>query len=244
MSVTPGFAARSRGALALEGGIGMTALERALHYTFADAALLRLALTHPSLKQQDNQRLEFLGDAVLEFLVSEILYAKYPHWREGELTTRRAALVCEETLSALGRALGLGQALLMGHGEEQTAGREKPSILADTFEAVLAAIYLDGGIDAARAFIGRQFAHEEALCAHPGRDEKNLLQEFTQARGMELPAYEIIAEDGPPHARRFNARVCVLGVPRGTGVGVSKKAAEQSAAKQALASLRAEEGEA
>ncbi len=222
----------------------MTVLESALQYTFTDGALLRLALTHPSLKRQDNQRLEFLGDAVLEFLVSELLYAKYPSWQEGELTARRAALVCEETLSALARELGLGSALMMGHGEEQSSGREKPSILCDTFEAVLAAIYLDGGMAPARAFINRIFAHEETLCTLRGHDDKTRLQEYTQAQGMELPAYEITLAEGPPHDRRFTAQVSVLGKPCGTGTGNSKKAAEQAAAKQALERLSAREGDA
>lgn len=220
---------------------GMQAVERALGYTFTDAALLRLALTHPSLKRQDNQRLEFLGDAVLEFLVSDLLYRKYPDWQEGDMTARRAALVCEETLCLLARQLALGQALMMGHGEEQTAGRDKPSILADTFEAVLAALYLDGGMTAARTLVERLFAHEETLCAHRDRDDKTRLQEYTQAHGMELPAYQIVLEEGPPHDRQFTAEVSVLGQTCGTGTGNSKKAAEQAAAKQALARLSARE---
>ena len=123
----------------------MQKLQKALGYTFRNEAHLRLALTHPSTKLPDNQRLEFLGDAVLEFCVSDMLYHKYGKLHEGELTARRAALVCERTLSAIARSLDLGRCLIMGHGEEQTGGREKPSILADAVEAVLAAIYVDGG---------------------------------------------------------------------------------------------------
>jgi len=209
-----------------------------LGYTFKDEAHLRLALTHPSTKLPDNQRLEFLGDAVLEFCVSDMLYRKYPDLHEGELTARRAALVCERTLSVLARSLELGKVLVMGHGEEQTGGREKPSILADAMEAVLAAIYIDGGIRAAHQVILRLFAEDEKLIAWRGHDDKSALQEYTQANGLELPAYVIIAQEGPDHNRTFTAQVSVLGKPVATGVGNSKKAAEQAAAKKALKTLR------
>ena len=216
----------------------MQNLQKALSYTFKDEAHLRLALTHPSTKLPDNQRLEFLGDAVLEFCVSDMLYRKYPDLHEGELTARRAALVCERTLSVLARSLELGKVLVMGHGEEQTGGREKPSILADAMEAVLAAIYIDGGIRAAHQVILRLFAEDEKLIAWRGHDDKSALQEYTQANGLELPAYEIIAQEGPDHNRTFTAQVSVLGKPVATGVGNSKKAAEQAAAKKALKTLR------
>lgn len=216
----------------------MQNLQKALGYTFKDEAHLRLALTHPSTKLPDNQRLEFLGDAVLEFCVSDMLYRKYPDLHEGELTARRAALVCERTLSVLARSLELGKVLVMGHGEEQTGGREKPSILADAMEAVLAAIYIDGGIRAAHQVILRLFAEDERLIAWRGHDDKSALQEYTQANGLELPAYEIIAQEGPDHNRTFTAQVSVLGKPVATGVGNSKKAAEQAAAKKALKTLR------
>ena len=216
----------------------MQNLQKALGYTFKDEAHLRLALTHPSTKLPDNQRLEFLGDAVLEFCVSDMLYRKYPNLHEGELTARRAALVCERTLSVLARSLDLGQVLVMGHGEEQTGGRQKPSILADAMEAVFAAIYIDGGIRAAHQVILRMFAEDEKLIAWRGHDDKSALQEFTQANGLELPAYEIIDQKGPDHNRTFTAQVSVLGKPVATGVGNSKKAAEQAAAKKALAELK------
>ena len=216
----------------------MQNLQKALGYMFKDEAHLRLALTHPSTKLPDNQRLEFLGDAVLEFCVSDMLYRKYPNLHEGELTARRAALVCERTLSVLARSLDLGQVLVMGHGEEQTGGRQKPSILADAMEAVFAAIYIDGGIRAAHQVILRMFAEDEKLIAWRGHDDKSALQEFTQANGLELPAYEIIDQKGPDHNRTFTAQVSVLGKPVATGVGNSKKAAEQAAAKKALAELK------
>lgn len=213
----------------------MQSLEEKLGYQFSNPSLLRRALSHPSLKEaEDNQRLEFLGDAVLEFCISDLLYRKYPDFQEGDLTAKRAALVCEETLYLLARELELGQSLRMGFGEEQTMGREKPSILADAMEALLAAVYLDGGIGCAQALVTRLFAQEERMSAVRGRDDKGLLQEYTQANGLELPAYEIIRESGPPHARQFEAVVKVLGQTVGTGEGGTKKAAEQAAAKTAL----------
>lgn len=212
----------------------MQAFQQAIGYTFRNPAHLRLALTHPSTKLPDNQRLEFLGDAVLEFCVSDMLYRKYPDLHEGELTARRAALVCERTLSLIAGSLGLGRCLLMGHGEEQTGGREKPSILADAMEAVLAAIYVDGGYEAARGVISRLFSEEERLIAWRGQDDKGALQEYTQAHELALPEYEIVSQEGPDHNRRFTARVSVLGKAVATGEGNSKKAAEQAAAREAL----------
>lgn len=216
----------------------MQNLQKALGYTFKNEAHLRLALTHPSTKLPDNQRLEFLGDAVLEFCVSDMLYRKYPNLHEGELTARRAALVCERTLSALAMSLDLGSVLVMGHGEEQTGGRKKPSILADAMEAVFAAIYVDGGIRAAHEVILRMYQEDEKLIAWRGHDDKSALQEYTQANGLELPAYQIIAQEGPDHNRTFTAQVSVLGKPVAIGTGNSKKAAEQAAAKKALVELK------
>lgn len=214
----------------------MQYLQQRLAYTFQDPGLLRRALTHPSLKEaKDNQRLEFLGDAVLEFCISDMLYRKYPGKREGELTERRASLVCEETLSHIAKELGVGQALRMGYGEEQTLGREKPSILADGLEAIFAAIYLDGGVEAVRRVIGSLFQQDDRLCALRGRDEKGLLQAYTQAHGMALPEYRITRETGPAHDRHFEAQVWIMGQPVATGQGASKKVAEQAAAKAALA---------
>lgn len=217
----------------------MQRLQQALGYQFQNQAHLRLALTHPSTKLPDNQRLEFLGDAVLEFCVSDMLYRKHPDWHEGALTARRAALVCERTLSLLARSMDLGRCLIMGHGEEQTGGREKNSILADAMEAVLAAIYMDGGYTAVRPVIERLFEEEERLIACRGQDDKSALQEYTQAHGMELPSYQIIDQTGPDHDRHFVAQVSVMGKPLSTGKGGSKKAAEQAAARDALARLRA-----
>ena len=212
----------------------MEALQKAVGYSFQNPEHLRLALTHPSTKLPDNQRLEFLGDAVLEFCVSDMLYRKYDSLDEGELTARRAALVCERTLSVIVHSLELGKYLLMGNGEEQTGGREKPSILADAMEAVFAAIYMDGGWEAAREVILRLFQEEEKLTAWRGQDDKSALQEYTQAHEMALPEYEIVGQSGPDHDRHFTAQVKVMGKPVATGEGNSKKAAEQAAAKAAL----------
>lgn len=221
----------------------MEQLQKALGYTFRNAALLDQALTHPSVKADDNQRLEFLGDAVLEFLVSDLLYHKYPECQEGELTARRASLVCEETLYILAKKLNVGPNLRMAHGEEQMAGRKKPSILSDAMEAILAAIYLDGGTESARKVVERLFREEEKLSAMRGRDDKGLLQEYTQAGGLALPVYEIIEESGPAHDRRFVAQVSVMGEVVATGEGASKKMAEQAAAKRALRVYQQSEGD-
>ena len=216
----------------------MHALEDALAYCFHDKALLRQALTHPSTKEPaDNQRLEFLGDAVLGFTVSDLLYRKYPGRPEGELTARRATLVCEETLCRLARQLGLGPALRMGHGEESTLGREKPSILADAMEAVLAAVYLDGGMEAAAALVARLYRDEEALSALRGRDDKGLLQTYTQAHELGLPEYVLLSQSGPAHERRFVVEARAAGRALATAEGPSKKAAEQAAARLALQTL-------
>lgn len=219
----------------------MQALQQALGYTFKDIALLRRALTHPSTKQPDNQRLEFLGDAILEFCVSDMLYHKYTEFQEGALTARRAALVCERTLSVLAHSLDLGRCLVMGNGEVLTGGREKPSILADAVEAVLAAIYVDGGYEAVREVIFRLFRDEDKLVAPKVKDDKSALQEYTQAHEMGLPAYRIIEASGPDHDRHFVAEVLIQGRQMATGKGTSKKSAEQMAARAALKRCQEEE---
>ena len=217
----------------------MQALMRALDYQFQNPALLRQALTHPSMGRKDNQRLEFLGDAVLQFVMSELLYETHPESQEGQLTHQRALLVCEAALSQVARGLGVGGALLMDKGEEQTGGRDKPSVLCDAMEAILAAIYLDGGMDAARAVVKRCWPKPEEV-HRPMQDSKGALQEYLQQDGGEAPTYEIVAQDGPPHDRTFEAAVSRNGEELARGSGRSKKQAEQAAALKALRALKGE----
>ena len=209
----------------------------ALGYRFHDEALLRRALTHPSMGREDNQRLEFLGDAVLQFIMSEKLYRDHPGDREGALTHRRALLVCEAAQSPVAKKLGIGEALRMDRGEELTGGREKPSVLCDAMEAVLAAVYLDGGMEAARAVVERCWPPEEEV-SRPLQDAKGALQETLQKNGEETPTYEITDRSGPPHAPEFTATVYRQGKPMASGTGKTKKEAEQAAALSALKQLR------
>lgn len=208
------------------------ALMQALGHSFTDPGLLLLALTHPSAVSEgggDNQRLEFLGDAVLQLCVSEALYARHPHMQEGELTRLRADLVREESLVLAARRFGLGSYLRLDRGEDVSGGREKASVLADTMEAVIAATYQDGGLDAARRLCARTFGDFVPTAAEP--NWKSLLQEQEQADGRGTPAYHIVAEEGPPHARVFTVEVILAGGRRATGSGTSKKQAEQHAAQ-------------
>lgn len=207
-----------------------------LGYQFRNPALLRQALTHPSMGAEDNQRLEFLGDAVLQYIMSDILYATHPTCREGQLTHLRALLVCEAALSQVARSLHVGEALLMDKGEALTGGRDKPSVLCDAMEAILAAVYLDGGLDAARAIVQRHWPSPESV-HRPMQDSKGALQEYLQKDGGDAPTYEIISQDGPPHDRSFEAAVYRYGVELARGTGKSKKQAEQAAALAALSKL-------
>ena len=206
---------------------------RALGYSFRNEALLHRALTHPSMGRADNQRLEFLGDAVLQLIMSERLYLQYPDNREGDLTHLRALLVCEQALSQVARNLGLGDALMMDRGEEQTGGRTKPSVLCDAMEAVLAAVYLDGGMDAAKGVVERCWPRPEEVSS-PLQDSKGALQELLQKDGKAGPVYEIIGQSGPPHDPTFEAAVYWQGKKLATGEGHTKKEAEKAAALQAL----------
>ena len=210
---------------------------KALGYTFSDEALLRRALTHPSMGRDDNQRLEFLGDAVLQYIMSDKLYRAHPDEREGALTHRRALLVCEAALSPIAQKLGLGEALQMDKGEELTGGREKPSVLCDTMEAVLAAVYLDGGMEAARSLVERCWPGEDEI-SRPLQDAKGALQEELQKDGGESPTYEIIGQSGPPHAPIFRAAVSWGGKTLAEGEGRTKKQAEQAAAFEAMKTLK------
>jgi len=200
-------------------------------------ALLRQALTHRSYEDaaENNERLEFLGDAVLELIVSEHVYHAHPDFTEGELTKARVMGVSEPSLAEAARKAGLGPLILMSRGEEMSGGRDRPSILSDAFEAVVAAIYLDLGLPAAREFVLRYLT--DALGNTDIRDFKSLLQEQVQEHLRVTPTYNIVGEAGPPHDRRFVAEVEVAGTVRGRGSGRSKKEAEQAAAQSALEGL-------
>ncbi len=215
-------------------------------YTFCDIALLRLALTHPSAvadpngPRDHNQRLEFLGDAVLQLSMSTALYTGHPVSHEGALTKARARLVNETALAGRSQALGLGAHLVLSRGELVNGGRERPSILADAFEALLGAIYLDGGFEAARAFVLREFAEGLAdFDSDPASDNpKGELQELLQSRSTVPAEYRLLNADGPDHDRVFECAVWHGGVELGRGTGRSKKAAETAAARAALPRAR------
>ena len=224
----------------------LAALQTRLGYTFGDAALLQLALTHPSAvaeaggQLRSNQRLEFLGDAVLSLVLTHAIYEKFPAEGEGLLTKARAALVNGQTLAAHASALDLGACLVLARGEEQTGGRQKTSALADAFEAVLGALYLDGGLAVVQAFILREFASQlsEFRTEQGIENPKGELQELLQTTSPEAPQYEIVAAIGPDHDREFECVVRHAGVELARGQGKSKKAAESAAARAALVQLR------
>lgn len=215
-------------------------------YTFRDQELQRLALTHPSVAHeqgasiQHNQRLEFLGDAVLQLVLTRELYEKFPSVGEGPLTKARAQMVNRRTLAEQGRRLGLGAHLVMSRGEELNRGRERPSALADAFEALLGAIFLDGGFEEAQRYILSQFrSHFGELEVIPNLENpKGELQEMLQARSPEPVQYELAAVSGPDHDRLFECAVYYRGQELGRGTGKSKKEAESKAALKALLQLR------
>lgn len=213
-----------------------------LGYRFQDEGLLCRALTHSSLAVEqhrmgeDNERLEYLGDAVLEHLVSRYLFDTHPEMREGALTRLRSSLVCESALSAAARRLGLGEYLLLSRGEEQCGGREKDSILSDAFEAVLAAVYLDGGLAEAQHLVQEYVLSAETIGDRSSsKDSKTAFQELVHAdhRGRAI-RYELVSESGPDHKKLFTMRVLVDEVEWGTGSGSSKQAAGQAAAQMAM----------
>ena len=221
-------------------------LQQRLGYQFRDENLLRLALTHPSIAheqnqpQPHNQRLEFLGDSVLGLALSRELYEKFPAADEGLLTKTRAKLVNATSLAAHSRALDLGAQLVLSRGEENSGGRERASALADSFESLVGAIILDGGFEAAREFILRDFAADfSELDLLTGiENPKGELQELFQSKSPIAPSYQLISADGPDHDRRFECAVLHEGVELARGHGKSKKAAESDAALAALKNLR------
>ncbi len=220
-------------------------LEQKLGYKFKNRDFLIQALVHRSYsnekntrKIEDNERLEFLGDAALELAISDIMFHEFPHYTEGELSKLRALIVNERQLSKLAEELELGKAILLGKGEELTGGRTKPSVLADCMEAVLAAVYLDGGYRELREVVNRLFSGLFMGSKSPlevlNRDFKTRLQEYTQNEYKETPTYELEKETGPDHDKTFYVSVLVGDKKVGFGVGKSKKAAEQKAAEEAL----------
>jgi ribonuclease-3 len=218
-------------------------LEKRLGYRFRRPELLDQALTHRSWAHEREtdaghyERLEFLGDAVLGLIAAEELFRGHPELPEGELSKRKGFLVSREVLARRGEELGLGDLLRLGVGEERSGGREKASLLADAVEAVLGAVYLDGGLDAARKAVAGLFAEGLVRPGAGPSDAKTRLQESVQARGWPLPEYQLVEQTGPDHAKRFTVEVELRGAPAGRGHGRSKKAAEQEAAAVALAAL-------
>ncbi len=262
VSVAQPAAARARGLIAAhldEAAAGevrrlsetLGPLEEQIGYEFRDLGLLEHALTHRSRAHEDasggvidNESLEFLGDAVLGFVIADLLFTQFPAHDEGYKSKVKAGIVSAASLARLAGELDLGRYVLLGRGEEKTGGRGKHAILADGFEALIAAIYLDGGIEAARTFILSRFgplveaAGDNAAAAAFTEDWKSELQEWLQAEGLGLPRYRLAAAEGPDHRKRFDVEVLVGGMPAGRASGRSKKDAEQQAARAALATLR------
>ena len=221
------------------------AIEERVGYRFRNPALLETALTHHSLApasgSHNNEKLEFLGDAVLDLAVSDLLMQQFPRHQEGDISKLRASLVNTRVLAAKARALGLGEAILLGKGEEKSGGREKDSILAAAYEALVGAIYLDRGFAAVRRVLARQFAADlKARAGIAVEDCKTQLQEITQKLFKATPTYTLVRESGPDHAKSFASQISIGGRILGRGEGKSKKSAEQAAAMEALRALRTE----
>ena len=219
----------------------MEQFEQIIHYEFKNKKLLQEALSHSSYANENkknlnsNERLEFLGDSVLSIVVSQHIFEHFKHLPEGELTKIRASLVCEKALFVFAQQIDLGEYILLGKGEEHTGGRERPSILADAFEAVIAAIFLDGGLEAARkhilSFIPKDMDIKKSIAFN---DYKTMLQEIIQQNPEEKIEYVTKGQSGPDHDKAFVVQVCLNSNVIGNGMGRSKKAAEQMAAKEAL----------
>ena len=222
-------------------------LEVAIGYRFQNINLLRNALTHSSYANErwhdslmSNERLEFLGDSILGMVVADHLYKNFPDRPEGELTRMRADMVCETSLALIAAQLDLGQHLLLGHGEERFGGRSRASILADAVESVIAACFLDGGMDAAKGFIDRFILCDVPVTKLHNADYKTALQELVQKKKGQTLSYVLCGESGPDHDKRFEVEVRLNDVVVGRGTGSSKKRAEQNAARDAMESLYSE----
>jgi ribonuclease-3 len=225
------------------------ALQQAIGYRFRDRGLLEHAMTHTSRANEDvsggvhdNESMEFLGDAVIGFVIADVLFREFPEFDEGEKSKTKAALVSTATLARQAERLDLGEHLLLGRGEEKTGGRRKQALLADGYEALIAAIYLDGGIEHVRAFIVREFAPLLTEVQRHGiagsQDYKSALQELLQGRDQSLPEYRLVGTMGPDHRKLFQVEVVVNGEALAESTGPSKKEAEQDAARAALDKLR------
>ena len=219
-------------------------LEAALGYKFQNITLLQNALTHSSYANErwhnsllSNERLEFLGDSVLGMLVADYLYRTFPDRPEGELTRMRADMVCEHTLATAANRIGLGEHLQLGHGEEQGGGRNRESILADAMESVIAACFLDGGLDAALKIVRTFILVEVPVKKLHNADYKTALQELVQQKKNQVLSYAMVGQSGPDHDKKFDVEVSLNGRVVGKGSGSSKKRAEQMAAKDAIAAL-------
>ena len=220
-------------------------LETAIGYQFKNITLLQNALTHSSYANEQwhnslksNERLEFLGDSVLGMVVAEHLYKTFPDRPEGELTRMRADMVCETSLAQIAHKINLGNYLLLGHSEEQSGGRNRPSILADAVESVIAACFLDGGMAAAESFIRTFVLTNTPVQAMKNTDYKTALQELVQQKKNQQIAYRLVGESGPDHNKEFVVEVDLNGATVGKGIGSSKKRAEQDAARVALEKLK------
>ena len=219
-------------------------LETAIGYKFHNIQLLQNALTHSSYANErwhnsllSNERLEFLGDSVLGMLVAEYLYGTFSDRPEGELTRMRADMVCEHTLATVANKIGLGEHLLLGHGEERLGGRSRESILADATESVIAACFLDGGLEAAAQFVKKYILVEVPVSRPNNMDYKTALQELVQQKKNQVLVYTLVGQSGPDHDKLFDVEVSLNGTVVGTGSGRSKKRAEQMAAKAAVEKL-------
>ncbi|MDE6209429.1 MAG: ribonuclease III [Lachnospiraceae bacterium] len=224
--------------------LDISVLESKIGYTFTEKDLIKRAVTHSSYsndrkmgKLKNNERLEFLGDAVLELCTSDFLYKEYSEKPEGELTRLRASIVCEPTLAECARGIDLPDYLILGKGEENTGGRYRDSIVSDAFEAVIGAIYLDGGLDMAKSFITR-FVLSDIENKHLFYDSKTILQEMMQKDYKETVSYELLSESGPDHNKEFKVAVLLEEKVLGTGIGRTKRKAEQQAAYEAILKIR------
>jgi ribonuclease-3 len=220
----------------------LEALERSLGYSFADRALLQAALRHSSLapgpqgkkRGEHFERLEFLGDRVVGLAVADLLLKRFPRESEGDLARRHAALVSRDTLAALAEQIALGSRLSLTRGEDETGGRSKPTVLADALEAVIGAVYRDGGLDPARQVVAKLLEAKLEDAVGPPRDPKTALQEWAQGKGLPLPSYRTVSTEGPAHQPNFQVEVSVKGETPVTATGASKQAAERAAAAALL----------